>query len=344
MEEQTYTNAETDTSAVTPFPRPDDFDTYWGGTLSALRAVPSDVRTERTSPVKGASPNAVAPIPRPVTVTKLTYASLDGKRPTGWLFQPTGASVHGALLFLPGYSTACGSELIHTVLSQIAQLGYAVLAVDPRGQGASRSEHPPSADGKIVTDVLCPESYVYRGIVADCVRGAEVLSELTALDDVGVFGHSQGGGLALITASLAPERVRAVGCMIPFLTHFAWSLRYRPSTGPYREAFDFAQKHPDSLPALKQSLGYLDTLHHAPRVQAPILVSVGLKDTTCPPPTVYSLIDRLRCIKSLLVLPDVGHEHVPDFYHHELAWFRRFLRFEPEGGVTLERLGLDALH
>src|SRR5690606_16328934 len=105
-------------------------------------------------------------------------------------------------------------------------------------------------------------------IIADCVRAVDVLIDQTGFDAIGVFGHSQGGGLALITASLAQDKVRAVGCMIPFLTHFAWAFENRPSTGPYREVYDFARERPSEAPLLRRALAYVDTLHHAPRVTA----------------------------------------------------------------------------
>ena len=349
---------------VPPLEPPTDFDAYWAGTLAELDRIPFDVREEDAAlgayptasaatapPSSPAASRAVSGRPAsqsppatpgepPVRVTRLTYASLGGVRPAGWLFRPRAVPAEGALLFLPGYSATCGAAVIQAVLAQLAEAGFAVLAVDPRGQGASRAAHVPAPEGKIVTGVLDPRAYIYRGIAADCVRAAQVLAALTGFAKVGVLGHSQGGGLSLLTASLAGELVGAVGCVIPFLTHMAAALAERALTGPYREVYDYARNHPEALPALRRSLGYIDTLNHAPRVAAPTLVSVGLRDTTCPPPTVYALFERLRCTRSLLVLPETGHEHVPAFYHHEVAWFRRFLRPEPPGGCTLENLGL----
>lgn len=317
-----------------PLERPSDFDAYWRNTLAELDRVPLDlaVQDEKSSS-DAASQGAVS-------VARLTFAGLGGKRPTGWLFRPESGPEVAALLFLPGYSTTCGSPQIQAVLAQVAAQGFAVLAVDPRGQGASRSERPPDPTGKLTTRPLEPRAYIYREIIADCVRAVDVLVERTGFKRVGVFGHSQGGGLALITAALAHEKVRAVGCMIPFLTHFARAFEHRASTGPYREIYDFALQHPAEAPLLRRALAYVDTLHHAPQVSAPTLVSAGLRDTTCPPETVYPLFERLACTKGLVVFPELGHTHSPDFYHHELAWFRRYLIEEPTGGFTLERLGL----
>lgn len=328
---------------VAPLEAPDDFDAYWSDTLTELARIPADIRvlTEHPDDEQSDRPEHENTPWQNVAVTRLTYASLDNKRPTGWLFRPLSTPMAGALLFLPGYSATCAASLNQTVLAQVAEQGFAVLAIDPRGQGESRREQPPGPGGKLVTGPFAPQSYIYRGIIADCVRGVDVLIDQTGVDAIGVFGHSQGGGLALITASVAQAKVRAVGCMIPFLTHFAWAFEHRPSTGPYQEIYDFARQRPDEALLLRRALGYIDTLNHAPRVQAPTLVSVGLKDTTCPPQTVYPLFERLECTRSLLVLPDLGHSHSPDFYHHELAWFRRYLVDPPAGGFTLERLGLD---
>ena len=325
---------------ASPLEKPGDFDAYWNDTLAELERIPLDIELSDDDPRQDPSDRREAATGKNVAVAKLNYLSISGKRPTGWLFRPLSTPMTGALLFLPGYSATCGSPLIQAVLAQVAEQGFTVLAIDPRGQGASRSEQSPDPKGKLVTGPFTPEAYIYRGIIADCVRAVDVLIDQAGVDSIGVFGHSQGGGLALITASLAQAKVRAVGCMIPFLTHFAHAFETRLSTGPYREIYDFAMERPEEAPLLRRALGYVDTLHHAPRVQAPTLVSVGLEDTTCPPHTVYALFERLQCTRSLLVFPDLGHSHSPDFYHHELAWFHRYLVPGPEGGFTLERLGL----
>lgn len=325
---------------VRPLERPDDFDAYWDEVLDALSDIPAAVRKE---PDHGAAAGASFGPPG-VSVTRLCFASLGGKRPAAWFYRPEDRPPEGALVFFPGYSAACGLPLLRTVLAQLSLAGFAVLAVDPRGQGESRALHPPAPEGKIVTAAADPREYIYRGIAADCVQAVKVLQGLTGFTRVGVFGHSQGGGLALVTASLAPEAVGAVGCMIPFLTHLAWAMANRATTGPYQQVYDFVQqlahKRPDALAQVRRSFAYIDTLHHAPRVSAPTLVSVGLRDTTCPPETVYALFSRLDCVRSLLVLPDAGHEHRPEFYHHQLAWFRHYLAPTPPECRTLESLGL----
>ena len=55
-------------------------------------------------------------------------------------------------------------------------------------------------------------------------------------------------------------------------------------------------------------LGYIDIQHLAPRIQAMVLMSTGLMDTTCPPSTQFAMYNKITSPKSVLIYPDFGHE------------------------------------
>ena len=45
----------------------------------------------------------------------------------------------------------------------------------------------------------------------------------------------------------------------------------------------------------------------ADAIECPILVNIGMADTTCPYDTIMPVFDRIRAHKSLLVYPDLPH-------------------------------------
>ena len=65
-------------------------------------------------------------------------------------------------------------------------------------------------------------------------------------------------------------------------------------------------------------LGYLDVQFLAPRVQASVLLCVGLMDTLCLPSSQYAAYNKITAPKSVLHYPDFGHEQLPG---HEDAIF-----------------------
>lgn len=60
-------------------------------------------------------------------------------------------------------------------------------------------------------------------------------------------------------------------------------------------------------------LGYIDVQHLAPRIEADVLMAVGLMDTVCPPSTQFAAYNKIRSPKSLAIYPDFGHEGLPGF-------------------------------
>jgi cephalosporin-C deacetylase len=58
-------------------------------------------------------------------------------------------------------------------------------------------------------------------------------------------------------------------------------------------------------------LGYIDNQFLAPRIQAQVLMAVGLMDTVCPPSTQFAAYNRIPGKKDILVYPDFGHEGLP---------------------------------
>jgi cephalosporin-C deacetylase len=302
------------------------FDRFWADALGEALSTPLD-DTREVDPA-WSSPQ--------VAVEHVSLASLGQARVHGWLFTPSRAR-HGALLYLPGYSASTHTELLMRVYRQMAAFGFALLGLDPRGQGASTAAHPPVPAGKLLTGITSPQDHIYRGILADCVQGARYLMERATVSRIGVGGHSQGGGLALLTASVAPKFVGSVTAMIPFLTHYRLHAARCHSVGPYSEITTYLRAHPEEEEHLLQVLSYFDTMAHAERIAAPTLLSVGLADTTCPPDSVLALHQALRGTKALITFPEAGHTNSPHFYHHIVQWHRRYLS---PGDMTMADLQL----
>jgi cephalosporin-C deacetylase len=103
-----------------------------------------------------------------------------------------------------------------------------------------------------------------------------------------VTGGSQGGGLTLAVAGLAPDKIAAALPDVPFLCHYRRGTDIS-SEGPYLEIVKYLRSHSRQMVERTfATLNYFDGVHFASRACAPALFSVGLMDPICPPSTVYT--------------------------------------------------------
>ncbi|RKE17112.1 alpha/beta fold hydrolase [Streptomyces sp. TLI_171] len=266
---------------------PADFDAFWADTLAEARRHDTPVTAELR------------------TDTHLTAFDAYDVRFPGWNGEPVAAWLllpHATREPLPvivkylGYSGGRGLPGEH-LLPPAA--GYAHLVVDSRGQGHDTPDRGQGdgtqwAEGFLTRGIDHPRNHYYRRLITDCVRALDALPQLPGTDPARavVSGGSQGGGLALAVAALAPDQVAALLSDVPFLCHFRRAVR-TAGDGPYPEIVKYLRWHSrDQEERTFATLDYFDGVHFAPRATAPALFSVALMDPVCPPSTVYAAYHR----------------------------------------------------
>ena len=296
--------------------RPADFDQFWDTVLAEVEALPRELELERIDyPARG------------VHVYRATFSGIGGARMAGWYMTPDEEGPFPGLAFYHGYSWLRGEPWGY--LPWTAQ-GYAVLAVDVRGQGGDSEDHhayPPGAVGGWMTrGIADPATYYYRDVYGDAAQTVEVLAARPEIDAsrIATAGGSQGGGLSLVAAALNP-RVAAVAADIPFLCHFRRALAVSDSY-PYKELDDYLLRHPDREASMWRTLPYFDVLNLANRIRCPVLISVGLRDLVCPPSTIYAVYNHLSGPKEIAVYPAHAHT-IPEIHAtRRLAWIDQHLQ------------------
>jgi cephalosporin-C deacetylase len=199
-----------------------------------------------------------------------------------------------------------------------------VLALFPRFHGRSEEERRLPYGTKLIYGLEDRERYFYRGAYMDCVRGVDFLASRDEVDPerIGMWGTSQGGGLTLATTAL-DGRIAAAAADLPFLCNYPMAIDVE--SGPYGELYRYAQEHRERREQILETLQYFDPLNLVDEIGCPTLVSVGLRDTTCPPATIYPVFERIGSMKSLIVYPERGHRGDTDFHQHALGWMKRYL-------------------
>jgi cephalosporin-C deacetylase len=154
-----------------------------------------------------------------------------------------------------------------------------------------------------------PETWYYRRLVTDAVLALDAARAHPLVDasQLAVTGKSQGGGVALAVAGLAPDAVRAVMPDVPFLCNWRRALEITDDN-PYHELTRYLAMHRSREAEVFRTLSYVDGLNFAARASAPALFSVGLMDETTPPSTVFAAFNHYAGPKAIRVWSYNGHD------------------------------------
>jgi cephalosporin-C deacetylase-like acetyl esterase len=236
-------------------PRPADFDAYWAAVDRELGQYPAAPTLEALA----------LPSDEFSTVYGLKLTSVGPYRIFGYLSVPNGTGPFPGLLSMPGYGSV--NHLPHLDDRQ----RYVTLILMHRGQRLADQPFAARYPGLLTLGIDDPASYIYRQIVADCLRGAEYLLAWPDVDTsrVGITG----GDLALITAARRPgfSAVQASGLMF----HRLMEARERTDAYPVEEVNDYLRTYPDEQAAVARTLAYLEPTYHASGLTTTTLFSGG---------------------------------------------------------------------
>ena len=288
-------------------PKPADFDQFWSRALTELDGTDPQVEL-KPAEFKASFAECF----------DLYFNGVGGARIHAKYLRPKATNgPHPAILRFHGYTSNSGDWF--DKLGYPAA-GYAIAAMDCRGQGGS-SEDVSHVTGTTIHGHIIrglqdgPDKLLFRQIYLDTVQLARVLISLDEIDAkrIGVTGASQGGGLSLACASLEP-RVKMVAPVYPFLSDFrrVWEMdlakdAYGELTTFFRQ-FDPLHEHEEDI---FTRLGYIDVQHLADRITGRVFFTTALMDMVCPPSTQFAAYNKIRSPKELLIYPDYGHETLP---------------------------------
>lgn len=300
-------------------PKPADFDAFWDQGLAEMRAldgaveiVPAEFQTDFAQ------------------CSHLYFTGVGGARVHAKLLQPKNVTgSQPALIMFHGYSMDSGDW--GSKLGYVAQ-GYTVAALDCRGQGGLSEDRGGvvgwTLRGHIVRGLDGPkETMLYRLIFLDTAQLAGIVMDLPGVDAnrVGVTGGSQGGALTLACAALEPQ-VKLAAPVFPFLCDYQRIWEMDQAENAYAELREYFRKFDPQHKRESEiftRLGYIDIQHLASRVQAEVMLGMGLMDKICPPSTQFAAYNKLTAQKSLAIYPDYGHENLPG---HNDAIFQYMLK------------------
>ena len=235
--------------------RPADFDAYWDEVDAELARYPLAVEMER---------NALRSTTF-ATLYNIRLTSIGPYRIFGYYSVPVGDGPFPGLMNAPRYGS------VNHVPHYDDRERYATLTLMHRGQRLADQPFAASYPGLLTPDIDNPATYIYRSIVADCLRGAEFL--LSRPEVAGEHVSIVGDDLALITAARRPHftAVQAGGLLFYRLLEAA----NRSSAYPVEEVNDYLRTYPEQREEVARTLAYMDPINHAARARATALLITG---------------------------------------------------------------------
>src|SRR5262245_47002351 len=207
--------------------KPGDFDQYWQQTLAALAGYPAcpeiDVLPLRSTDF--------------ATLYGVRLTSLGPYRVFGYLSIPTGAGPFPAIYYVPKYQSVL--EIIPQGTANLQRRRYMTFALAGRGQRNADTPYAAMFPGLLTEGIDRAASYMFRGIVADSVRGLHFLLTRPELDATRLV--VVGNDMGLITAALAPGATHVVSA--PTLFYNTAELAPRTQAYPLEEVNEIGRAH-----------------------------------------------------------------------------------------------------
>src|SRR5438128_4267251 len=229
---------------------------YWQATLDRLacyRARPElDILPLRSTPF--------------ATLYGVQLTSVGPYRLFGYLSVPLGAGPFPAIYYPPKYQSVL--EIIPQGTANLQRSRYITFSLAGRGQRNADTPYAAMFPGLLTEGIDDAAAYIFRGIVADSVRGLEFLLTRHELDSARVV--VMGNDLALITAALFAGTTHVVAA--PALFYKTAELAPRTQAYPLEEINDYLRTFPARAEAVRRTLAYYDLRAFAPRLSATTLL------------------------------------------------------------------------
>lgn len=290
-------------------PKPSNFDSFWTKQIKSLKKFSSKIQISPILELKNKN----------IGCYDLYFTSFDGAKIYAKYLRPQSSKDVPCVLQFHGYP---GSSRSFFELSSFVDAGFAVLAMDCRGQGG-KSEDLGGVLGTTVSGHVIVgidddvEKMLFCKTYKDTVCLVKIAESLEGIDKKNLFvnGASQGGGLATVCAALNPS-IKKAEILYPFLSDFkrVYDLDYDQVA---YEGLRYYSRWFDPLGINIKStftkLGYIDVSNFAPRIKAEDLFGISLADTICPPSTQFAVYNNIASKKNLNLYRGKGHETIHDF-------------------------------
>jgi len=309
----------------TTSPEPSDFDAYWSGIINQLPSNPnaqlSNIQAQGN-----------------ITIADLRLDNIEGRKVYCKIAYPTNGSNMGGILRIQAFSNSndAQSQLISSFAQQynviaIAISGISDVQFDVGGSASSPQENR--------------DDFYYKISIAACYQALRYITSrqgYSAEKGIALFGESQGAGLSLMVGGIDAVNDNLVKCLLvtqPILCDNS-AILFNKAAG-FPNYIDKARDIGLNENAVAAAVPYYDATHAAKRIDDPVYLAIGYRDTTTHPAGNLAAFNELRVPVHLAHGVNIDHEShdINGFWSGGLQrmFFERYINgnFVTQGGSTL---------
>lgn len=295
---------------------PADFNQFWNKAIADVKKVPLDAKAELIKEYSTAD----------VNVYHVSFQNLNRSRIYGMLSVPKKPGKYPAALKVPGagvrpykgdVSTAKNGIIVLEIGIHGVPVNLADKVYEDLRSGALYSYNSINLDNK--------DHYYYKRVYLACIKALDFLVEQPSYDgqNLAVYGGSQGGALAIVTAAL-DSRIKYLASYYPALSDVTGYLHNRAGGWPHLfspENMAYNNKK-DRLETCK----YYDVVNFAKNLKVPGFYSWGFNDEVCPPTSMYAAYNSISAPKELAIYKETGHSTIPEQREQFSNWLLEKLK------------------
>lgn len=281
---------------------PDDFWGFWNAAKADAAKIPMDVKMTYL-PERSTEKAEVYQ----VNIQHFEH----GSRLYGILAKPRGSGKYPAVLQVPGAGIRPYGGIVDLAEEGIItlQIGiHGIPVIEEMGlyddlRHAALKNYP-------FFNLDNRDRYYYKRVYLGCVRAVDYLYSLPDFDgdNIAVWGGSQGGALAIVTAAL-DSRIKHLVSLYPALSDVTGYLHGRAGGWPHM----FNPQNASMATAEKINVSaYYDVVNFARFVKVPGYYTWGYNDDTCPPTSYYAAYNVINAPKELDLVQETGHWTFPE--------------------------------
>jgi cephalosporin-C deacetylase-like acetyl esterase len=259
--------------------KPADFGDFWSEVGEELSGIP------------------IAPELEPIPMRTTDYADMYGVRITsigpyrlfGYLSIPKRASgdtdgqPFPAIYYVPKNGSVHDS--MPQGISVFIRQRYITFSLAGRGMRGSDKPYAAMYPGQLTHGLESLNSYIYRGIAADAVRGLDYLVSRPDVDKTRVA--VSGNDIALLTAALHGSATQVIST--PSYLFDTLEMATTTTAYPLEEFNDYLRLYPDRRDEVASILNYFNLRWHAPAITAETLLLADHESGTYSPDAVADL-------------------------------------------------------
>lgn len=309
---------------------PDDFQTYWADIRSRLDTIPIDAQVEEDTSVFYQSPYS--------TTYRISLASIDGRRAYAYMVVPHTSGQFTGLIKFPAFGN---SDAAQPDLPMAERLGAIVISLSIHN--APVNVNLPQSE-LYVPDINTSDTVYYRWAIAAGMRAIDFLETLPQFDGthVGVYGVSQGAGLALLLSGV-DDRVDLAAVSNPILSQHCGLKYQKPSGFPkyIRDVLNDTIERDRILNAVK----YYDVVYAIRHFTGPLLATVSHQDEVTPAEVTFTALNQHPGETILLHnLLGLHGDNPPQYWDGKFDFFRRYFPVNyswPPAQYSLDQIGYE---